>query len=80
MYNPHCKQSIDEEMVKYKARVKFLQYTPMKTCKRGIKIWFGCDVHNGYLRKFKIYTGDAHENQISAGKGQTQTLQQGFDA
>ena len=37
MYNPHREQSIDEAMVKYKGRVKFLQYMPMKPCKRGIK-------------------------------------------
>ena len=78
MYNPHHEQSIDEAMVKYKGRVKFLQYMPMKPCKRGIKIWCRCDPHNGYLSQFEIYTGkdDAHENQTSAGEGQTQTPQQ----
>ena len=75
MYNPHREQSIDEAMVKYKGRIKFLQYMPMKPCKRGIKIWCRCDPHNGYLSQFEIYTGkdDAHENQASAREGRTQT-------
>ena len=82
MYNPHREQSIDEAMVKYKGRVKFLQYMPMKPCKRGIKIWCRCDPHNGYLSQLEIYMGkdDAHENQTSAGEGQTQTPQQGLGA
>ena len=55
---------------------------PLKPCKRGIKIWCRCDPHNGYLSQFDIYTGkdDAHENQTSAGEGQTQTPQQGLGA
>jgi len=29
----------------------------MKPCKRGIKIWCRCDLHNGYLSQFEIYIG-----------------------
>ena len=48
-YDPHREQSIDKAMVKFKGRLKFLQYMPMKLCKRGIKIWSRCDANNGYV-------------------------------
>ena len=60
-YNPHREQSIDEVMVKFKGRLKFLQYMPMKPCKRGIKIWSRCDASNGYLCQFDVYTGKNDE-------------------
>ena len=57
MYSPHSEQAIDEAMVKFKGRVGFLQYMPMKPCKRGIKIWSCCDSTNGYLCQFEVYVG-----------------------
>ena len=57
MYNPHREQAIDEAMVKFKGRIGFLQYMPMKPCKREIKIWCRCDSTNGYLCQFEVYIG-----------------------
>ena len=38
-YRPSQYASIDEAMVKYKRRLGFKQYMPMKPVKRGIKVW-----------------------------------------
>ena len=53
----HRAQSIDEAMVKFKGRLKFLQYMPLKPVKRGIKIWCRCDSSNGYLCQIDVYVG-----------------------
>ena len=57
LYDPHRAQSIDETMVKFKGRLKFLQYMPLKPVKRGIKIWCRCDSSNGYLCQMDVYVG-----------------------
>ena len=54
-YNPHCEQSIDEAMVKYKGRTSWKQYMPLNPIKRGIKIWCRADSHAGYLCDFEVY-------------------------
>lgn len=67
-YNPHCEQSIDEAMVKYKGRTSLKQYMPLKPIKRGIKIWCRADSHAGYLCDFEVYSGkrkDGIENGLA---------------
>ena len=56
-YHPHCEQSIDEAMVKYKGRTVLKQYMPMKPIKRGMKMWCRADSHSGYLCDFNVYCG-----------------------
>ncbi|KAL9976924.1 hypothetical protein ACROYT_G014267 [Oculina patagonica] len=72
MYNPHRAQAIDEAMVKFKGRIGFLQYMPMKPCKRGIKIWCRCDSTNGYLCQFEVYIGKESETQVALLPGQAE--------
>lgn len=55
-YNPTKCQAIDESMVKYKGRVSYKQYMPLKPIKRGYKIWVRAD-KEGYVCDFQIYTG-----------------------
>ena len=43
-------------------RLKFLQYMPMKPCKRGIKIWPQYDANNGYLCQSEISTEKDNED------------------
>ena len=59
LYDPHSHraQSIDEAMIKFKDRPKFLQYMPMKPVKRGMKIWCRCDLENGYLDQMDVLGG-----------------------
>jgi len=57
MYVPNTNVTIDESMVKFKGRLGFRQYLPIKPIKWGIKIWALCDSDTGYLHRFNIYTG-----------------------
>ena len=56
-YNPSKFVSIDEAMVKYKGRLGFKQYLPMKPIKRGIKVWVRADATNGFVCALQVYTG-----------------------
>lgn len=57
MYSPHHEQAIDKAMMKFKGKVGFLKYMPMKPCKHGIKIWSCCDSTDSYLCQFEVYVG-----------------------
>jgi hypothetical protein len=49
--------SVDESMVKYKGRLAFRQYLPMKPVKWGIKVWVMAESNTGYVNNFQVYTG-----------------------
>ena len=57
MYEPHCEVSVDEAMIKFQGRSSLKQYMPLKPTKRGIKVWVLADSHNGYFKKFEVYSG-----------------------
>lgn len=50
-------QSRDEMMTKFKGRLAFKQFNPMKPIKRGIKSWNRCDALTGYVYDMQIYCG-----------------------
>ena len=54
-YDPSQDISIEEIMVCFKRRSTMKQYLPMKTIKRGFKIWCSSCTCCGYLLKF-IFT------------------------
>ena len=56
-YNPNRELSVDEAMVGFKGRSSLKQYMPMKSTKRGYKVWCLCDSHNGFICNFEVYTG-----------------------
>lgn len=63
-YEPGEALSIDESMIKFKGRLSFKQYLPSKpSSKWGIKVWSLCDSSNGFLLKFKVYTGKESDNK-----------------
>lgn len=55
-WNLHFSFSIDEAMVKFQGRLKFLQYAPDKPEKWGIKLFKLCD-SAGYMFVCDVYTG-----------------------
>ena len=67
-YNPHREVSIDEAMVGFKGRSALKQYMPMKSTKRGFKLWYGSDAHNGLAFSISIYAG-ASESSEGQGLG-----------
>ena len=67
-YLPSKFVSIDEAMVKYKERLGFKQYLPLKPVKRGIKVWVRADATNGFVCELQVYTGKQN-NQVEQGLG-----------
>ncbi|KAF2895170.1 hypothetical protein ILUMI_10998 [Ignelater luminosus] len=63
-FKPSENQSIDETIVKFKHRIGFRQYMPLKPIKRWYKIW----ARAGYLCQFQVYTGKADSTEKSLGE------------
>ena len=57
MYILHQNISIDESLVKCRARFAIIQYNPSKRARFGIKMYKLSDSSNGYIVNFKIYVG-----------------------
>ena len=59
IYYPTCELSIDERMVgfKFKGRLGFKQYLPLKSTKWEIKLWVLCEAKSGYTLNFSVYCG-----------------------
>lgn len=55
-YKPQENQTVDESMVKFKGRISFRQYLPMKPIKRGYKIWIRAN-QSAFVSQFQVYTG-----------------------
>lgn len=55
-------QSIDECMIKCKARTSLKQYMKDKPIKRGVKGWVRADAESGYVYDINLYTGKAVGN------------------
>ena len=57
LYEVNGYVSVDESMVKYKGRLSFRQYLPMKPVKWGTKVWVMAESSTGYVNNFQVYTG-----------------------
>ncbi|KAJ8389957.1 hypothetical protein AAFF_G00112420 [Aldrovandia affinis] len=44
-------------MVKFKGRLAFRQYLPLKPTKWGVKVWVMAESSTGYITNFQVYTG-----------------------
>ncbi|XP_022793844.1 piggyBac transposable element-derived protein 4-like [Stylophora pistillata] len=66
-YRPLKYVSIDKGMVKYKGRLGFKQYMPMKPVKRGIKVWVRANATNGFMGAMQVYTGKKDGGQPEHG-------------
>jgi len=55
LYQPNAEISIDERMVRSKARFSFKQYIKNKPTKWEFKLWVLCDSRTGYTNNFVIY-------------------------
>ena len=66
LYNTHQEVAVGEKMMKFTGDSTLKQYMPLKTVKRGIKVWALADSHNGYFHKFQVFTGkeDSGEKQL----------------
>ena len=59
-YNPTQHLSIDEAMIAFTGRLGWIQYSPDKPTKWGVKSFQLCDANN-YLYHFSYYTGKPEE-------------------
>nr|XP_054750142.1 piggyBac transposable element-derived protein 4-like [Lytechinus pictus] len=59
LYQPSEHISIDERMVRSKARFQFRQYIRDKPTKWGFKLWVLADSQTGYTWNFDVYIGKA---------------------
>ena len=66
-YNPHCENSVDEAMIRFKGRSTLKQYMPKKPTKRGLKVWVRADSHNGYICDLDVYTGKDDSRETALG-------------
>lgn len=57
VYKPQWQLAIDETLIKFKGKVNFRQYLPMKAGRFGIKSFTLAESSTGYLLNSKIYTG-----------------------
>ena len=68
LYQPHCENAIDEAMIPFQGRSSLKQYMPAKPVKRGIKVWYRADSHNGYMCETQVYTGKSDGVEGGLGK------------
>ena len=62
LYNINEHVSINESMILFKGTNSLKQYNPIKSIKRGNKIWARADM-DGYMSKFSIYQGKKDESE-----------------
>ena len=62
LYQPLQQLSVDERMVKSKARTHFVQYMKNKPVKWGFKYWVIADA-SGYTVDFDLYTGKSADSE-----------------
>ncbi|XP_038124351.1 piggyBac transposable element-derived protein 4-like [Cyprinodon tularosa] len=54
LYEVDGNVSVDESMIKFKGRLSFRQYLPMKPTKWGVKVWVMAESSTGYVTNFQV--------------------------
>lgn len=57
VYSPSQNLSVDETLIKFKGRVQFRQFLPLKRSRFGLKGFVVADSATGYVLDTMIYTG-----------------------
>ena len=63
LYQPKVNDSVDERIVKPKARSGMKQFMSQKPVCFGFKLWVIAESDRGYTIDFDIYTGKSKENE-----------------
>lgn len=66
-YTPNKFLSLDEGMIPWRGNLSFRVYSPDKPIKYGLKAYMLSDATNGYVSKFKLYTGKTSDGPSSYG-------------
>ena len=76
LYDPHREVAVDKVMIKFTGCSTLKQFMPMKSVKRGIKVWALADSHSGYFHKFQVYTGKEGSGEKQLGQREVKDLTQ----
>ena len=68
-YSTHGEMTVDEAMIPFKGRLGFKQYMKDKPTKWGIKVFVLSDSHNGYVKRYQVYTGKNSSLDAAEGLG-----------
>ncbi|KAK1900093.1 PiggyBac transposable element-derived protein 4 [Dissostichus eleginoides] len=66
--------TVDEQLVPFRGRTKFLQYMPSKPAKYGIKIFWVCDARTPYAIDGIVYTGRQPGEEVQKNLGENTVL------
>ncbi|XP_030195004.1 piggyBac transposable element-derived protein 4-like [Gadus morhua] len=78
LYEVDGNVSVDESMIKFKGRLSFRQYLPMKPTKWGIKVWVMAESATGYVTNFQVYAGLLEEMRTHAACGTVRANRKGL--
>ena len=56
-YVPNENMTVDEQLVPFRGRCRFVPYTPSKPAKYGLKFWTLSDAYSRYVLGLDLYTG-----------------------
>ncbi|XP_061747885.1 piggyBac transposable element-derived protein 4-like [Nerophis ophidion] len=62
--------TVDEQLVPFRGRCKFLQYMPSKSAKYGLKIFWVCDARIPYAINGIVYTGRQPGEEVQKNMGE----------
>lgn len=63
-YTPSENLTLDEQLVAFRGRCRFIMYLPNKPAKFGIKIFMVVDTKCPYIYNFEVYCGEQPEGQF----------------
>ena len=79
VYTPERQLAIDETLIKFKGKVHFRQFIPIKPGRFGIKAFTLAESTSGYVLNSKIYTGkENNEVQKDLGRKAAMSLMQPY--
>ncbi|XP_040067041.1 piggyBac transposable element-derived protein 4-like [Ixodes scapularis] len=57
LYTPERDVSVDESLLRFKGRLSWKQYMPLKRARFGVKFFVLCESSSGYIWNMLMYTG-----------------------
>ena len=79
VYKPERQLAVDETLIKFKGKVQFRQFIPIKPGRFGIKAFTLAESTSGYVLGSKVYTGkEANVVQKDLGKRAVMSLMEPF--
>lgn len=68
LYKPAQNLTVDESMIAYRGKTKYMQYEPLKPTKFGLKAWTLAESYSGYMLDFILYEGKSNKKKSKLGE------------